>query len=46
MNQKQSNDELEIDLLEVAGMLLEKWHYLLVCLLAGAVLFMHLHFRY
>lgn len=39
MNQKQSNDELEIDLLEVAGMLLEKWHYLLVCFLAGAVLF-------
>ena len=27
MNQKQSNDELEIDLLEVAGLLLEKWHY-------------------
>lgn len=35
MNQKQSNDELEIDLLEVAGMLLEKWHYLLVCFLAS-----------
>lgn len=39
MNQQQSNDELEIDLLELANMLIEKWHYLLICFLAGAVLF-------
>ena len=38
MNQEQMNDEMEIDLLDLAYMLLDKWHYLLVCLLAGAVL--------
>ena len=36
--QENMNDEMEIDLLDMAYMLLEHWHYLLVCLLAGAVL--------
>ena len=39
MNQKQMNEEMEIDLLDLAYMLLDKWHYLLLCLLAGALLF-------
>ena len=38
MNQEFTNDEMEIDLLDLAYMLLDKWHYLLVCLLIGAVL--------
>ena len=38
MNHELPNDELEIDLLDMAYMLLDKWHYLLLCLLAGAVL--------
>ena len=39
MNQKQVNEEIEIDLLDLAGMLLDRWYYLLVCMLAGAILF-------
>lgn len=38
MNHELPNDEMEIDLLDMAYMLLDKWHYLLLCLLAGAVL--------
>ena len=38
MNQNQTNDEMEIDLLDLASKLLDKWYYLLLCLLAGAVL--------
>ena len=38
MNQNQTNDEMEIDLLDLGYMLLDKWHYLLLCLLAGALL--------
>ena len=39
MNQENMNDEMEIDLLDLAYMLLDHWHYLLVCLLAGALVF-------
>lgn len=39
MNQERFNEEMEIDLLDLAYMLLDHWHYLLVCLLAGAILF-------
>ena len=39
MNQENMNDEMEIDLLDLAYALLDKWHYLLLCLLAGALLF-------
>lgn len=39
MNQENMNDEMEIDLLDLAYMLLDHWHYLLVCLLAGALIF-------
>ena len=39
MNQKERNDEMEIDLLDLAYMLLDNWHYLLICLLAGALIF-------
>ena len=38
MNQKEQNEEMEIDLLDLAYMLLDNWHYLLICLLAGALL--------
>lgn len=38
MNQKDMNDEMEIDLLDLAYMLLDHWHHLLLCLLAGAVI--------
>lgn len=38
MNQNQTNEEMEIDLLDLANKLLDKWYYLLLCLLAGAVL--------
>ena len=38
MNHEQMNDEMEIDLLDLGYMLLDKWHYLLLCLLAGALL--------
>lgn len=38
MNQKDMNDEMEIDLLDLAYMLLDHWHYLLLCLLAGALI--------
>ena len=38
MNQNQINEEMEIDLLDLANKLLDKWYYLLLCLLAGAVL--------
>ena len=38
MNQNQTNEEMEIDLLDLASKLLDKWYYLLLCLLAGAVL--------
>ena len=37
MNQKEQNEEMEIDLLDLAYMLLDNWHYLLICLLAGAL---------
>jgi capsular polysaccharide biosynthesis protein len=39
MNEELTNDEVEIDLVDLAYALLDKWRYLLVCLLAGAVLF-------
>ena len=39
MNQKDMNDEMEIDLLDLAYMLMDHWHHLLLCLLAGAVIF-------
>lgn len=40
MNQEEWNEEeMEIDLLDLLYVLLDKWHYLLVCLLAGALLF-------
>ncbi len=49
MNQNE-NDEMEIDLLDLAYMLLDNWHYLLICLLAGAVtsecVFIFLHSAY
>ena len=38
MNQERFNQEMEIDLLDLAYMLLDHWHYLLVCILAGAIL--------
>ena len=38
MNREFPNDEMEIDLLDMAYMLLDKWHYLLLSLLAGALL--------
>ena len=38
MNEELTNDEVEIDLVDLAYSLLDKWHYLLVCLLAGALL--------
>lgn len=31
MNQKEQNEEMEIDLLDLAYMLLDNWHYLLIC---------------
>ena len=37
MNQKDMNDEMEIDLLDLAYMLMDHWHHLLLCLLAGAL---------
>ena len=37
MNQKDMNDEMEIDLLDLAYMLLDHWHHLFLCLLAGAL---------
>ena len=36
MNQNQTNEEMEIDLLDLASKLLDKWYYLLLCLLARA----------
>lgn len=38
MNEQLTNDEVEIDLLDLASTLLDKWHYLLICLLAGALI--------
>ena len=38
MNQKEQNEEMEIDLLDLAYMLLDNWYYLLICLLAGSLL--------
>lgn len=38
MNEQLRNDEVEIDLLDLASTLLDKWHYLLICLLAGALI--------
>lgn len=37
MNEELTNDEVEIDLVDLAYSLLDKWHYLLLCLLIGAV---------
>ena len=39
MNEKLTNDEVEIDLVDLAYHLLDKWRYLLVSFLVGAVLF-------
>ena len=39
MKEELTNDQAEIDLLDLAYALLDKWRYLLVCLLAGAVIF-------
>lgn len=39
MNEELTNDEVEIDLMDLACVLVDKWRYLLVCLLAGAILF-------
>lgn len=36
--QENMNEEMEIDLLDLAYMLLDHWHYILLCLLAGALL--------
>lgn len=38
MNEELTNDEVEIDLVDLAYSLLDKWHYLLLCLLIGAVI--------
>lgn len=37
MNEQLTNDEVEIDLLDLASTLLDKWYYLLICFLVGAV---------
>ena len=39
MNQNQTNEEMEIDLLDLANKLLDKWYYLLLCLLAECICF-------
>ena len=38
MNKELKNDEVEIDLVDLGYALLSKWRYLLICLLAGAIL--------
>ncbi len=37
-NKKLDNEEMEIDLLDLFYVLLGKWHYILICLLAGGIL--------
>lgn len=38
MNEELTNDEVEIDLVDLGYVLLDKWRYLLISLIAGAVL--------
>ena len=38
MNEELTNDEVEIDLVDLGYALLDKWRYLLISLIAGAVL--------
>ena len=38
MNEELTNDEVEIDLVDLGNVLLDKWRYLLISLIAGAVL--------
>nr|WP_294664255.1 Wzz/FepE/Etk N-terminal domain-containing protein [uncultured Blautia sp.] len=38
MNKELTNDEVEIDLVDLGYALLDKWRYLLICLLTGAIL--------
>ena len=37
MNEELTNDEVEIDLVDLGYALLDKWRYLLISLIAGAV---------
>lgn len=36
MNEELTNDEVEIDLVDLGYVLLDKWRYLLISLIAGA----------
>ena len=36
MNEELTNDEVEIDLVDLGNVLLDKWRYLLISLIAGA----------
>ena len=38
MNEELTNDEVEIDLVDLGNVLLDKWRYLLISLIAGVVL--------